>query len=147
MPSNVCARRRHPNSDAARAYAVLTYRCVDSLSIEEIEAKLGLSRRQTYREYARGVDAVAGQLWDELNRRAENAGTTADTVSPPSEPGTSRETLAKAELERLSKEVSFEPVIVAEVMGGVCKLLALRMQQRGIQITALALDSCAACHG
>ena len=59
-----------PDSDTARAYAVLTYRCVDNLSIEEIEAKLGLSRRQIYREYARGVDAVAGQLWDELNRLA-----------------------------------------------------------------------------
>ena len=54
-----CIERLRPQpmapSDAARAYAVLTYRCVDGLTIEEIERKLGLSRRQTYREWTKGI--------------------------------------------------------------------------------------------
>ena len=44
-------------------YAILTYRCMDSMSMDEIAGKLGLSRRQAYREYAKGVEAVAGMVW------------------------------------------------------------------------------------
>jgi AraC-like DNA-binding protein len=61
------------HGDAARAYAVLTYRCVDGLTIEEIERKLGLSRRQTYREFNKGIEAVAVQLQDLLSARVHNA--------------------------------------------------------------------------
>jgi AraC-like DNA-binding protein len=64
------------HGDAARAYAVLTYRCVDGLTIEEIEHKLGLSRRQTYREFNKGVEAVTAQLQDLL-------GTRTGAVTPP----------------------------------------------------------------
>ena len=34
--------------------------------MDEIAGKLGLSRRQAYREYAKGVEAVAGMAWDAL---------------------------------------------------------------------------------
>ena len=155
-----------PNSDSARAYAVLTYRCIDSLTIEEIEAKLGLSRRQIYREYARGVEAVTGQLWDVLSRLGAYEPAGNSPLSPPihaaptGQPHTNaaaapispqnwgaggapaaRHALAKAELERLSKEVRYEIVSVGDVLAGVCTLLAPRMQQRGIQITAISLAS------
>ena len=52
------------NSDEMRAYAILTYRCIDGMSMDEIAGKLGLSRRQVYREYAKGVEAIAYLVWD-----------------------------------------------------------------------------------
>ena len=57
-----------------RAYAILTYRCMDGMSMDEIAGKLGLSRRQAYREYAKGVEAVAGMVWEALptTRKTDN---------------------------------------------------------------------------
>ena len=132
-----CIERLRPQStahgDAARAYAVLTYRCVDGLTIEEIEDKLGLSRRQTYREFTKGVEAVAGQLWDQFGGRgAQNMAAPAPPDDSP--PRASRRELAEAELERLSKAARSDALELSLVVEGVCRLLDSRLQQLGIRL-------------
>jgi CheY-like chemotaxis protein len=140
-----CIERLRPqpiaHGDAARAYAVLTYRCVDGLTIEEIEEKLGLSRRQTYREHTKGVEAVARQLWDQLPVRPPPGRQPSTGETLPSNDTPSRQALAAAELERLGKEARREPVSLPEVLDGVCQLLAARFQQRGIRLTQTAPDT------
>ena len=134
-----CIERLRPQSaahgDAARAYAVLTYRCIDGLTIEEIEYKLGLSRRQTYRELTKGVDAVAAQLYDLLAERTQSApATPAAAATPESQVHPSRQALAEAELERLSRTVRCEPLNLEAVAQGVCGLLDARLKQRCIAV-------------
>lgn len=126
------------HGDAARAYAVLTYRCVDGLTIEDIEHKLGLSRRQTYREFNKGVEAVTAQLQDLLGTRT-GAVTPPAPASPaplPPDPLSRRE-LAEAELARLGKAARCEAVLLADVVSGVCHLLEARLQRR-CMVVALA---------
>jgi CheY-like chemotaxis protein len=115
--------------DEARAYAVLAYRCVDGLSMPEIEARLSLSRRQAYREYSKGVEAVAGQLWDQLQSQLP-----ADTTTVPTA-ATQRLVMAQAEVERLSKEVRIEPLSLSDVLEDVLRLLAPRLARTATEVT------------
>lgn len=129
------------HGDAARAYAVLTYRCVDGLTIEEIEQKLGLSRRQTYREFTKGVEAVANQLQDLLAMRTPPS---AYIGAPEEMKGElSRRELAEAELARLGRQARCEALLLADVVAGVCKLLEPRLRRRNITIQMLALQQIA----
>lgn len=123
------------HGDAARAYAVLTYRCVDGLTVEEIERKLGLSRRQTYREFNKGIEAVAVQLQDLLGARVHNATPPAPATLTP----VSRRELAEAELARLSKEIRSEAVLLSDVVSGVCRLLEARLQRRDMVVAIKGL--------
>lgn len=115
--------------DDARAYAVLAYRCVDGLSMSEIEARLSLSRRQAYREYSKGVEAVAGQLWDQLQSQLP-----ADTASAPTT-ATQRLVMAQAEVDRLRKEVRIEPLALSDVLEDVLRLLAPRLARMATEVT------------
>ncbi|HHW88410.1 MAG TPA: response regulator [Chloroflexi bacterium] len=124
------------HGDAARAYAVLTYRCVDGLTIEEIEHKLGLSRRQTYRELNKGVEAVAAQLQDLLGTRMHRTA----APSPATPASLSRRELAEAELARLSQAVRREVTMLADVVNGVCHLLEARLQRRCMLVTQVGLQ-------
>lgn len=126
------------HGDAARVYAVLTYRCVDGLTIEGIEQKLGLSRRQTHREFTKGVEAVSNQLQDLLAARTPPPTESNAPVDMIGEP--SRLQLAEAELARLSREVHREALILADVVAGVCRLLEPRLQRRHIVIEAIGLQ-------
>lgn len=108
-----------PRPDDARAYAVLAYRCVDGLSMPEIEAKLSLSRRQAYREFGKGVEAVAGQLWDQLRLHEVDE-------TPPTGPD-QRLAMAQAEVERLRKEVRAEPLALSDLIDDLLRLLAPRL--------------------
>lgn len=133
-----CIERLRPQptapSDAARAYAVLTYRCVDGLTIEEIERKLGLSRRQTYREWTKGIEAIASQLQDLLQ--------TAPPRSAPAAPlPPTRQELAEAELARLSQEARCEALDLNELLQGVRHLLGSRLQRRKIDMTVSELST------
>ena len=137
-----CIERLRPQSaahgDAARAYAVLTYRCVDGLTIEEIEQKLGLSRRQTYREFTKGIEAVSNQLQDLLAARMPPL---EHSSAPATKTGElSRRELAEAELERLGREARCEALILADVVAGVCKLLETRLQRRAMTIRTTGLQ-------
>ena len=116
-------RPSREQNELARAYVVLSYRCIDGMTMEEIEQKLALSRRQTYREYSKGVEAVASQLWDLLAPEAERA-------------TSARRELAEVEVERLTREDRREPVAIGELIAGVCQLLARRMDETGITISS-----------
>lgn len=114
-----------------RAYAVLTYRCVDGLTIEEIEPKLGLSRRQVYREFSKGVEAVAAQLQTCCARGVRSARQATTEVG--SEASPSRRELAEAELTRLRKEMRSESLDLRQLVESLCALLNARLQPRGLQ--------------
>lgn len=139
-----CIERLRPHAtahgDAARAYAVLTYRCVDGLTIEEIEQKLGLSRRQTYREFTKGIEAVAAQLHDRLGVRADQP-LPISAPAPDEHALRSRHALAEEELARLGKEVRREALALHDIVSGVCHLLEARLQRRGLVIQTKALAS------
>jgi CheY-like chemotaxis protein len=123
-------------ADAARAYAILTYRYVDGLSMEEIEEKLALSRRQVYREHAKGVEAVASVLWDKIREKQGRALVSATASTAASGASDDRLKAAQAEVARLRETVHIEPLNPREVLEGVLALLSPRIQQRGIQIAA-----------
>lgn len=144
-----------PATDAMRAYAILTYRCMDSLSMDEIAAKLGLSRRQAYREYAKGVEAVANFAWDAVPPQATvpaqvivpaqatvppvSAAAAAPLHDGAAAPGdaaamglATRLDAAAQEVARLTTNLLPETVDFAAVVNDVVRLLAPRTQQTGV---------------
>ena len=125
-------RQEDTLSNAARAYAILTYRYVDGLSMEEIEEKLALSRRQVYREHAKGVEAVASVLWDKIREKRERAFLSTTAGDLPDD----RFKAAQAEVARLRATVHIEPLDPREVLEGVLTLLSPRLQQREIRLHA-----------
>jgi CheY-like chemotaxis protein len=138
-----CIEALHPQmdagSDGTRAYSVLMYRCVDGLAMPAVAAKLALSERQVYREYAKGIEAVARLLWAKvLSRLGEQA---LPSIAGPDVPS-DRLALAKAEAERLQAETSVELVSPTAVLRSVCALFAPRTQQTGIDIVLAAPDPC-----
>lgn len=136
----------HPATDAMRCYAILTYRCMDSLSMDEIAARLGLSRRQTYRDYAKGIDAVTSFVWDALTSQVTVSATaSARLPAPPlaamppldgaAVPGlTARLDAAAQEVARLTTNLLLESVDLAAVVDDVTRLLAPRTQQTGVAV-------------
>lgn len=133
-----CIERLRPQStahrDAARSYAVLTYRCIDGLAIEEIERKLGLSRRQVYREFSKGVEAVAAQLQDLLRARGIHIFQQETTARSDSEVTPSRRELAEVELSRLRKEMRSESLDLCRLVENLCALLNARLHSRGLRL-------------
>ena len=119
------------NAEATRAYAILTYHCVDGLTMPEITDKLALSRRQAYREYAKGVEAIASQLWDEICRQTDS--------SPPlyfaPNPAGDRLATAQIEVERLRDNGSQQALDPSEILENVSKLLGPRILQTGTRLT------------
>jgi CheY-like chemotaxis protein len=112
-------------AEAARAYAILTYRYVDGLSMQEIAEKLALSLRQIYREHTKGVKAVAGLVLDKIRPVDETVNHTAQE----------RLIMAHAEVERLRQEVKAEVLDLQEVLGGVISTLSPLGNQLGLKIT------------
>ncbi|MCC9077769.1 response regulator [Litorilinea aerophila] len=110
--------------EATRAYAILTYRYVDGLSMEEIADKLSLSRRQAYREHAKGIEALAS-LFQEQARPAP---------VPASPANGDRLAVAQAEVDRLRQNAHLEMVALDQVLAGVGELLSPRLQQTGSQL-------------
>jgi CheY-like chemotaxis protein len=126
------------HSEEARAYAILCYRCMDGLSMGEIEAKLALSRRQTYREYTKGILAIASHLWAALQQMQPTPLPTTDWSQDVLE---QRRALAEEEVNRLRKDTHPEALVLSEVVEGLCKLLTPRIARTGIQITLLPTPS------
>lgn len=115
----------------SRAYTILTYRYVDGLTVEEIIAKLALSRRQFYRDHAKGIEAVTSVLMaghatlllsDQLPTQAEPA-------------QQERMALAHAEVDRLRQTMHWERVNLNTLLDDVCTLLAPRFHQTGVTVT------------
>jgi CheY-like chemotaxis protein len=116
--------------DEMRAYAILTFRCLDGMSMDEIAGKLGLSRRQAYREYAKGVEAVAYLVWDALPPASP-----AETVEPSSRlADPTRLSAAAEEVERLTSRLLLEPVDLGAMTRAVADLLAPRIQTTGVAL-------------
>lgn len=100
-----------PVTEAARAYAILTYRYVDGLSMEEIADKLSLSRRQIYREHEKGIEAIASLLADKSARPVTSSQATAITT-------------AEGEVDRLRRTASADAIPADQLLGSVINLLA-----------------------
>lgn len=105
--------------EASRAFAILTYRYVDGMSMDEIAGRRALSERQAYRELERGLEAVAALLQEyisecptgeDLHDRTE--------LSPPNQLQ-----IARAEVDRLRPNVHPESFATGEVVQGVLDLL------------------------
>jgi CheY-like chemotaxis protein len=130
--------KEHEWAKAARAYAILTYRYVDGLSMEEIADKLALSRRQAYREHEKGIKAVASLLWDGVQRER------ASRPAPSTSPGAAGDRLeaVQAEVNRLRQAGGVrESINLREVLEGVRALLVPITQQTGAQIKMPPTDA------
>ena len=136
----------HDRAAAARAYAILTYRCVDGLAMEEIAAKLALSRRQVYREYGKGVTAVASLLRDRIQEaREQGAGKSmegGDEHLAVETPAGERLAAAHVEVARLQQAgQAKESLSLDDVLEGVIDLLAPLAHQTGVQVRLASLDT------
>lgn len=116
--------------DEMRAYAILTFRCIDGMSMDEIAGKLGLSRRQAYREYGKGVEAIAYLVWDAVP--VEPSAKTEAPFSPVVDP--TRLSAAAEEVTRLTSKLLLEPVDLAATVKAVADLLAPRIQTTGVAL-------------
>jgi CheY-like chemotaxis protein len=121
----------HDRAEAARTIAILTYRYVDGLSVDEIIDKLALSRRQVYREHAKGIEAVASLLWDRIREESRDGHPLPPVVQ---DFAGGRLEIAQAEVARLQQTVHAESLNLRSILEGVFKLLAPRIEQTGIQI-------------
>ena len=143
------------STDEMRAYAILTYRCLDGMSMDEIAAKLGLSRRQAYREYAKGAEAVAGIVWDALPPTMAPGAPPADAQHAMAQPGAAptpaapvpqaagdlpapgedtRLNAAAQEVARLAGNLFLEAVDLPAVAANAAESLAPRTQHTGVQM-------------
>lgn len=117
-------------NDEMRAYAILTFRCIDGMLMDEIAGKLGLSRRQAYREYAKGVEAIAYLVWECLP-----ASPTVRVAEPsPLLVDPTRFSAAAEEVARLTSKLLLEPVDLAAMTRAVVDLLAPRIQMTGVAL-------------
>jgi len=131
----------HDRAAAARAYAILTYRCVDGLAMEEIAAKLALSRRQVYREYGKGVKAVASLLRDRIREAEQRIGSEDERLAVEA-PAGERLEAAQAEVARLQQAgQAKESLSLDDVLEGVIDLLAPLAHQTGVQMRLSSLDT------
>jgi len=123
-------------AEAARAYAILTYRYVDGLSMAEIAEKLALSRRQAYREHRKGLGAVASLLWNRMQERGR------ESRQVPSGHGASADRLGAAQVEvaHLQQAVQPESLNLQEILNKVFDLLTPLAQGAGVEIKMSSPD-------
>ncbi|UCC63894.1 MAG: hypothetical protein JSV36_02205, partial [Anaerolineae bacterium] len=123
-------------AEAARAYAILTYRYVDGLSMQEIAEKLALSRRQAYREHRKGLGAVASLLWNRMQERDR------ENRQAPSGHGANADRLdaAQVEVARLQQAVQPESLNLQEILNKVFDLLTPLTQGAGVEIKMSSPD-------
>jgi CheY-like chemotaxis protein len=112
--------RGQDHAQAARAYAILTYRYVDGLSMEEVTEKLALSKRQAYREHRKGLEAVASLLQNRAQDRRDTAA--------------GRLEAAQVEVAHLRQAVQPEFLSLQLVLEEIFALLAPVTRRRSIQI-------------
>ncbi len=126
-------------SEAARVHSILTYRYLDGLSIVEIASKRALSPRQAYREHERGVEAVAGLLWDRVREElgpADIAGLAGDQG-----PAGDQLQMAQVEVARLRQAVRTESFPLLEAAEATLRVLAPLVQRTGAQVTVAAAEA------
>ena len=117
---------RVPRSAAAwRSYLVLSLYYIEGRSREQVAEEVGISLRQFSREQRKGVDAVAGRLWE---RRQEQSSSSTGT--------TPHQALLDAELGRLSASGSGEGTPLAPTVLGVLQTLEETAAKQGLIIRA-----------
>ncbi len=115
-----------PASSAARAYAILTHRYIDELSMEDIAGRLSLSRRQVYREHERGIDAIGSLLLERYPRLTQlQSGPTAGAYAVE---------LATAEIDRLKLLSRAEPLALEDVLDDIQGMFIDLKAQASIEI-------------
>lgn len=121
--------------EASRAYAILTYRYVDGMAMEDIAARRALSERQAYRELERGLEAIAALLQERIGEPAEavdpllspDAGSPADQLQ-----------VAQVEVARLRQTVCAEAFAPGEVVQGALTMLAPVLDQIGGRVEVMS---------
>ncbi len=116
--------------EAARAYAILTYRYIDGISMEEIAAKRALSERQAYRELERGLEAVAALLQERIDQLG---GTVHVPVAAGDELLGDQVQVAQIEVERLRQSVRAESLDPRVIFEGVLSMLAPIEERAGVR--------------
>lgn len=124
--------------EAARAYAILTYRYIDGMTMEEIAAKRALSERQAYRELERGLEAVAALVHEHLGE----SGLSAALVQPAnSDAPDSQLHLAQVEVARLRQTVHAEPLNPQDVFEAVLTMLLPLRERLGSRVDILPSEA------
>ncbi len=123
-------------TEAGRAYTILTYRYVDGLSMPEVIDKLVLSRRQVYREHRKGVEAVASLLWNKSRHAPaeKSASPESGPAGDPEPPALTRLEMAQAEIDRLQKTVQLESLDAHQALSQTMTMLKPLIEQTPIRI-------------
>ncbi|HLG52111.1 MAG TPA: response regulator [Chloroflexota bacterium] len=118
--------------EASRAHAILTYRYIDGMTMEEIAARRALSERQAYRELERGLEAVAALLQERIgNLEPALAGGTPMEMPFPDDPLQ----VARVEVARLRETVRAESLDPGEILQGVLSMLEPIEEQIGVRFS------------
>jgi CheY-like chemotaxis protein len=120
--------------EAVRAHAILSYRYVDGIAMEEIAAKRALSERQAYRELERGLEAVAALVRDHIGEPVIGS-----ALTPPTEAETSESQLqaAQAEVARLQRTVQLESLSPLDIVQGVRSMLSGLQERTGTRVNVV----------
>jgi CheY-like chemotaxis protein len=124
--------------ETARAYAILTYRYIDGMTMEEIAAKRALSERQAYRELERGLEAVAALVLEQIGEAGLGAALAPSTGIESSE---SQLHVAQAEVARLQQTVQSESLNPLDIVQGVRSMLAGLQERAGTRIDVVDDES------
>ncbi len=130
--------RTRPDAEADRMCAILTYRYVDGMSLEEVAARRGLSPRQTYRLLKMGVEAVAGLARQRISALSDGL---ADKAASLEQPYAGSPTLTQAEVARLCQGARSETLDPCELLEGVVALLEPVCRRAGQQIRLECADA------
>ncbi len=122
--------------EAARAYAILTYRYIDGMTMEDIAAKRALSERQAYRELERGLEAVAALVQEHVGDTGLGV-----ALAPSSgiETPDNQLHLAQVEVARLRQTVCAESLNPRDVFEGVLRMLVGLREQAAVEIEIVFL--------
>jgi CheY-like chemotaxis protein len=125
-------------SQEARRYELLVLHYVEGLDSVAVADRLGISRRQFYRERSAALDALAELLWDRHFAHAE------ERLSEEPPTGESDQAAARRDLlwrEAARTIVPRETASISSVVEGACSILSELMQHRHLAVRiALAPD-------
>ena len=117
-----------------RSYRILELRYLEGLEPREVMEQVALAKSQYYREQGRAIEAVAAILQDRW-QPLDAAPSASDTGSQPDTAGsdavgadvdlenTSREHLARREVERLTAQIEWENVNLSDLLVDLCAFI------------------------
>ena len=102
-----------------RSYRILELRYLEGLEPREVMEQVALAKSQYYREQGRAIEAVAAVLWERWQPLAVAPPPAATDLDFDLE-NTSRQNLARSEVERLSTQIEWENVNLADLLAELC---------------------------